>query len=434
MNGLKKHFYLLVIISLLFISCKKEKDKRPPAIAILSPVPNQPFYVNEEIPVRGTITDESTLTTATVNLLNEQGNPVMPAVLIPVSGSTAEINLSYALTDIHLESGKYQLCIFASDGSNDHYAYQWIYIYGIPRVLKKILVTTSTSTQVNLSEIDSATSVLLPYQSFPGDHLASAVNSFSQKFFHCGERTGHFIGMDLENKSVFLDVPVASSPPAPYFTGFCFADNNCYVGFYNEQIKGYDQSGATVYNAKLPTGYYPIHLSMNNGQLISEEKHKITGDKKLVCYYTTGAARQSTALIQDVVAFCEKDATQVFLFGNKAGQGIIQLYDRVTNNLWDPYPYTLATGLVISALKLDADTYLIAHANGIIYKYNYSTSGVTPYLSGYTALQLLKDDHTNILYVIEKNAINGFELPGLKPLPVIHSSEPILDVGLLYNR
>lgn len=433
MNGLKTYVCILVIICFL-ISCKKGKDRQPPVITISSPLENQPYYIHEEVVIKGSVTDESVITSATVTLLNELGNPVMQAILIPVSGSTAEINLPYTLNDVHLESGRYQLCVFASDGKNDNYAYRWIYIHGIPRVLKKIMVTTSTSTQTNLSVIDSTSAILIPYQSFSGDHLASAANSYSQKFFHCGQRTGHFIGLDLSNSAVFQDIPVSSSPPAPYFTGFCFTGNNSYVGFYNEQIKGYDHTGSIIYNAKLPTGYYPLQLSMNNGQLVSEEKHKITGDKKLVCYYVTGVARQSVNLTQDVSSLCEKDQTQVFLFGNKAGQGMIQLYDRINNNLWEPYPYPLATGSIGCAWKLDPDTYLIAHSNGTIYKYMYSTSSVTPFLQGYTAHQLVKDEISNILYVIEKNDIHRFEYPGLKPLPVIHSGEEILDVSLLYNR
>lgn len=435
MKALETHVYILVIIVNLFISCKKEKDRHPPVITISSPVENQPFHVNEVIPVKGTITDESALTTAAVNLLNEQGEPVMAAMPVPVSGSTAEVNLTYVLNDIHLENGKYQLCFFASDGTNDSYAYQWIYVYGIPRVLKKIMVTTATSTQSNLSVVDSVTLTLIPYQGFSGDHLASVTNSYSQKFFHCGERTGHFTGVDLSNNSVFFDVPIVSNPPAPYFTGLCYANNNCYVGFYNEQIKGYDHTGAIVYNAKLQKGYFPLHISMdNNGQLVTEEQHKITGDKKLVCYYATGAAKQSVSLTQDIVTFCEMDNTRTVLFGNKAGQGSIQLYDRTTNNLQDPYPYTLAAGPILCALKLDADTYLIAHSNGIIYKYVYSSSSVTPYLTGYIALQLAKDDIANVLYVVEKNNINRFEYTGLKSLPIIHSAENIVDISFLYNR
>ena len=434
MNAIQKHIYFLVIIINFFFSCKKEKDTQPPVITISSPTPHQPFYVNESIPVKGTISDGSVLTAATVSLLNERGVPVMASVPIPVSGSEAEINLKYLLEDIHLETGPYLLSFFASDGTNDGYAFQWVYIYGVPRSLKKIIVTTSTSTQTTISTVDSASATLIPYQSFSGDHLASAANSHAQKFFHCGEATGHFIGLDLNNHSLFLDESPSPLPPAPYFTGFCFADNKCYVAFYNEQIKGYDPTGAIVYNAKLLNGYYAIHLFVNNGQLITEEKQKITGDKKLVCYYPTGVAKQSVALTQEVVSFCEKDDGKLFLFGNRSGQGIIQLYDGLSNNLWDPYPYALAAGTILSAVKLDTDTYLIAHSNGTIYKYVYTTSSITTYLTGYTALQLLKDDVAGMVYVVEKNRISRFEYPGLKPLPVIHSGEDIREISLLYNR
>lgn len=431
---MKKYFYLPVIIITLFISCKKEKDKQAPQVSILLPVENQSFYVNDDVPVKGNITDESILVKATVSLLNEQGQLVMPALTIPVSNTTEVFDLKFALNDIHLESGRYQLCIFATDGINDGYGYQWIYIQGIPRSLKKIMVTTGTSMQTNLSVVDSISTSLLAYQHFPGDHLASAANSYSQKFFHCGTTTGNFTGLDLNTNSVFFNEPPVASPPAPYFTGFGYFNNTCYVGFYKELIRGYDQAGAVIYNSRMRDGYYALRLCMNDGQLLTEEKHKITGDKTLVCYYETGVARQSVALDMDVSSFCEKNNTQVFVFGNKSAQGVIRLYDRLTNNLWEPYPYTLPMGSIISAIKLDSDTYLLAHSNGTVYKYVYSASSVTPFLTGYTAIQMMKDETSGILYVVEKNKINRFEYPSLKQLPVIHSSETILDVSLLYNR
>lgn len=435
MKQFKKYFYFSVILLNLLLACKKEKDKLPPVIIISTPAENQPFNINENIHLTGTITDESDITNATVNLLNEQGLPVHVTLPIQITSSPLGIDVRYALDNIHLESGYYKICIFASDGNRDAYAYRRIQIIGVSKVVSKILVTTiGNSMQTNLSYVDTASGLLSPLAAFSGDHLASATDSYFQRFIHCGKSTGHFTGVDIGSKAVVFDVAPVISPPMPYFTGFHRSSTNYYVAAYNEQIKGYDPGGNVIYNAKQRSGYYAQHMCMNGVQLISEERHKITADKKLVCYYETGVARQSANLVQDVISFCEKDNTHVFVFGNKAGQGVIQLYDRNTNNLWDPYPYALATGSILCVLKLDADTYLIAHSNGSIYKYVYSTSSVTPYLNGYTTVQLIKEELANVLYVVEKNKISRFEFPGLKQLSPINSSEEIVDLNFLYNR
>ena len=85
------------------------------------------------------------------------------------------------------------------------------------------------------------------------------------------------------------------------------------------------------------------------------------------------------------------------------------LFDRINNNLWNPYPFSLATGNLLSALKLDPDIYLLGHSNGTIYKYQYSMSSVTTFLTGYTAIKLKYDEVNNKLYVVEANKVATFD-------------------------
>ncbi len=137
---------------------------------------------------------------------------------------------------------------------------------------------------------------------------------------------------------------------------------------------------------------------------------------------------------QDVVEFCEKDYGNVFVFGNVSGQGVIQLFDRINNHLWNPYNYSLDTGSILSAVKIDANTYLIAHSNGTIYKYEFQTSSVTSYLTGYSAIKLKYDQLNNELYVVETNQISTFDYPTAIFHHSVNSAETIVDVHLLYNR
>lgn len=430
----RKYFYLWTILINLLFACKKEGDKSPPVIIISLPLENQTFHVDDEISIKGSISDETTLTKASITLLNEQGQSVHRAVSIDISSKELSVNTGYLLDNIHLESGIYKLCIFASDGKNDTYSNIPIYIIGIPRRLKNIFIATvSGSSKTNISIIEGDSGAIAPYTSFTGDHLKLSVNSYFQKLLHCGNATGDFVAMDLTNKKNAVYVPCVPSSSVPYFTGFYEKNNLYYISFYNEQIRGYDYTGNIVYNAMPLSGYVAKHVCLNDQHLIAEEQHKINKDLKLVCYYPTGSGEQSCTLTQEVVAFCEKDDSHVLVFGNKAGQGLIQEYDRTANNLWNPYPYALTYGLINCVLKLDSDTYLLACANGIIYKYVYSAGSVTPYLSGFTAIQLVLNEVTNALYVVEKNKINVFDVLG-KPVRTINSTEDMEEIDLLYNR
>jgi len=151
-----------------------------------------------------------------------------------------------------------------------------------------------------------------------------------------------------------------------------------------------------------------------------------------VCYYSTGVAEQNLSMEQEVTSFCERDDAHVMVFGNKAGQGVIQEYDRIANSLWEPYPYKLP-GEIKYVLKLDKNTYLLAISNGNIYKYVYTASSVTSFLTGYTAIQMVWDELNNTLYVVEKNKISKLDMKG-NPMQTINSATDILKMGLLYNR
>jgi hypothetical protein len=122
------------------------------------------------------------------------------------------------------------------------------------------------------------------------------------------------------------------------------------------------------------------------------------------------------------------------VFGNIGGQATIQLFDRINNNLWSPYPFPLASGSLLCVLQLDSDTYLLGHSNGIIYKYQYSMNSVTSYLSGYTAVKMKFDEVNNRLYVVEANQVSSFDYSTLALVNSINSSETILDLHFLYNR
>ena len=131
---------------------------------------------------------------------------------------------------------------------------------------------------------------------------------------------------------------------------------------------------------------------------------------------------------------CNQDENNIFLFGNVAGQGVIQLYDRIHNNIWNPYNYSLNPGAILSAVQLDADTYLIGHSDGTIYKYQFMTSSVTAYLVGYTALQLQYDALNNRIYIAEQNRVTAVDVPSASVTGMVTSTENIKNISLLYNR
>lgn len=415
-------------------SCKKDVDERGPEIKFNTPIENQTFNVYDYVTVNATVTDDVKISSVAVSLLDVNQNYAHVTLPVSVSSPAMTMNMAYFLDNIHLETGFYYIKISASDGTNDAHKFQKIYLVAVPKALTNIYVVSNTgSAQTNLSTIDASFSTIIPYHSFSGDYLASSVSSYDQQAYMCGNYTGNFTGHVLAfNSPKFIISPVPSSNP--YFTGYYNNDRETYIAKYDGNIKGYNYVGSLIYNATALSGYYAQHICFNDGQLIAEEKEVFTATKKLVTYFSTGSIEKNCALTQDVVAFCEMNSSNVFVFGNVSGQATIELFDRVNNNLWSPYPFALASGSLLSALKLDSDTYLLGHSNGTIYKYQYSLNSVTSYITGYTAVKLKLDDLQDKLYVAEANRVTTFDLSTLAIVNTVNSTENILDIHLLYNR
>ncbi len=416
------------------ISCKKDIDETGPVIKVNTPFENQSFNVYDYVAVNASITDDTRLTAVSVSLLNANEGFAHVSVPVPITSPSMTLNLQYLLDNIHLETGIYYIKISATDGENNSNVFQKIYLIEIPKQLKKIfLVSKSASTQTNLSNIDSTFSSITPFHSFSGDYLSSSISSYYQQAYMCGNFSGNFTGHSLLYNSPKFTVAAIVSPN-PYFTGYFNTDRYSYVSRYDGNIKGYDYSGAVFYSATAIAGYYSKNICFNDGHLIAEEKEIFSTSKKLVTYFPTGSQEKNCPLAQDVLQLCEKNSSNVFVFGNIGGQATIQLFDRINNNLWSPYPFPLASGSLLCVLQLDSDTYLLGHSNGIIYKYQYSMNSVTSYLSGYTAVKMKFDEVNNRLYVVEANQVSSFDYSTLALVNSINSSETILDLHFLYNR
>ena len=415
-------------------SCKKDNDESGPKITFNTPVENQTFNVYDYVTVNATVTDETKITEVSVSLLDANENYAHVSIPVSVSSPSMTVNLQYYLDNIHLETGFYYIKISASDGKNDSHKYQKIYLIAVPKALQTVYVVSNTGSFVtNLSTMDASFSTIVPYHTFSGDYLASSISSYYQEAYMCGNYTGNFTGHLLSyNIPKFTIAPSVSANP--YFTGYYNDDIHTYVSSYDGNIKGYDYQGSVFYATTSVSGYYAQHLCFNSGYMIAEEKDLSSSAKKLVTYFATGSQEKNCALSQDVVQFCEKDATNVFLFGNVSGQATIQLFDRTANNIWNPYPFALATGSLLSVLQIDSDTYLLGHSNGTIYKYQYSIGSVTTFMTGYTAVKLKYDDVNNRLYVVEANKVSVFNMATLGLVNSVNSAENILDVHLVYNR
>lgn len=438
MQYIQKFSIYFLAISLLLAGCKKDSDDFGPKITINAPFENQGFSVYDDIYITGNATDETKVMKINISLVDANYNAVhktIPVILSSTSSQSLAFNAYYLLDNIHLESGLYFLKISASDGKNDSKTYRQLFITAVPKAVQQVFITSyATTSQTNLYTINGSFSGLTLFHSFSGDYSGSSVSGYYQQATMCGRSTGALTSVKISNNSINYNVPAVISSN-PYFTGFYADDQKTYIARYDGYIRCYDHSGNVINGAMSNTGYCAQQMCLNDNFIVAEEREKITGAKILVTFFENGSPQQQCSLAQDVIAFCEKDDFNIFIFGNNSsGQGVLQLFDRINNFIWNPYPSALPVGAILSAVKIDNDTYLIGHSNGTIYKYQFASSSITPYLTGYTAVKLKYDFINNEVYVAEDFRITSFDYSSAVLNNSVISAEAITDINLLYNR
>ena len=86
-------------IALLLVSCRKDKDLRPPVVEVLEPVAGTTIAIPDTILVRVRVNDDHQLTGLTIELLDEGGAVVATAGTITLEGSSGTYERSMVLMD-----------------------------------------------------------------------------------------------------------------------------------------------------------------------------------------------------------------------------------------------------------------------------------------------------------------------------------------------
>ncbi|MCC6837144.1 MAG: hypothetical protein IT234_01285 [Bacteroidia bacterium] len=93
------------VLQSILSSCKKDEDTEPPRISISSPYENAIYDVFDVVSVQASVSDNKQLESVSVGLLDDQMNVAYISVPATITSPSTNINVSYYLDDIHLESG-----------------------------------------------------------------------------------------------------------------------------------------------------------------------------------------------------------------------------------------------------------------------------------------------------------------------------------------
>ena len=424
---------IFFVSALGFFSCKKDNDKAtPPEIEILSPAENTVFNMFDTVTVIFNVRDDEALTSVAVSLVDGSNNQVQGSVNATPSSMTTSVTALYVRNEIHLPSGYYYLKVSASDGKSSNYKLRKIYINEAPRkFLGAYLVSSTGPGNVNLFAADTLMNISSAY-TYAGDFAAASLSSYNQAFYMAGQTSGNFSSLSLPGHIIGWTVPLIPSAN-PYFTDVISYQKNVYLAFYDGRIKGYSKTGSIVFNANIAQGFFPTRIARHPDYMLVATKEIISSTRKIVLFNgATGTGFQESFMTQVPKEIFYKDNDNLYFFGNSGTQGVMEIYQISTNGFWTPR--TLPAGFLLSAVQIDPDNYLFGMNDGTIYRYQYSITSLTTFVSGIQAGILKYDPVNMVVFAVDGSQIRRYRFPLAQFLGSTNHSASISALELWFNK
>lgn len=430
MNKISSIFLILLFLVCCF-SCKKEtNDNQPPVITINSPKANQSFGAIGTIKIEAMVADNEKLTSVYIAL--RDANNINVGNTISLSPNSKSINLSeeLVLTDKYLKSGFYTLKVSANDGENQTDKYVDISITEFQRSRNGLVVFSNSGFATEITKLNNSFNSSL-LSSVSGDFLDGALNSYNQQVLSCGNVSGNLISFDVLTATQSWNVNNLNAG-FPYFTSFAQHQNEVFVGYYNRDIKSFNQHGNQSFSAQAFVNSYVKKLYVHQDNLLITAQHEISGGtSRLVVYYLSGFMKDNMVLNEDVRSFFSFSTNEIVLFSNAFSTGKLLVYNILTNATWQPF--ALSAGEITSATEISNGVYLVTQ-NGNINLVNLNTYTTSVYLSGINAQLVKYDAVTNEVVAACGNILKSFDY-STKTLKNSHtSSNQILAFDFWYNK
>jgi hypothetical protein len=429
---MKKTLLFISLLSFALFSCKKDGDTEFPVITWNSPANGIQISVYDTLHVSLHITDNNDLTHLDVKLLDMQQSLVGGSVSFPLNGKSQDIFFDFPVDNIRLATGSYYLDAEVFDGYNLARSYIVVNITAVPRAFKGFFAATFTTP--NSLKIYKTDTSWLPslFSGNQSDFTDMEVSSYWQQVYSAGSYTGDLRAISIDGLTPGWSIhPYVSANP--YWGPLSVKDSRLWVSYRGDnRLRYLDETGAMRANNDGDIGFHPILSLQVGNRVFSEQKDNTSSAEKMVAYSIYGGGLQETILGMSAVGMFEKDADNVYVVGNNAGQGHLMIYDFTSNGMWEPI--ILPAGTVTSAAQVDTNTLLIGMNTGTIYKFTYAPVGLLTWTVGVNATQLRFNDVDGEVLSAEGTNVKIYNYNPFSLTRTIAIPDSVKDLEVWYNR
>ncbi|MCB0812973.1 MAG: hypothetical protein KDB87_07390, partial [Flavobacteriales bacterium] len=262
-----------VLMAVLLGGCRKEEANDPPQVTILQPFDNTSIQVPDTLAVRATLLDAQELAGVTIQLLNDNGIPVVPSVSLAISGTSFDLQRAFPVIDEGLASGPYTLAVRATDGNEQGSDFRTINVSAAPLRLRAVFaVHAAQGGAVPVTRIDSVFQAA-PFGTFPGDLSQAVLASGPRLLYLAGAQNAPLRAIDLQNGNERWSAPNQNTLGTAFFTALHQGDDGRIYHATNEGlIRGASSSGVNAFTAESLAQYRTTFLHLQDDQVVAGQE------------------------------------------------------------------------------------------------------------------------------------------------------------------
>jgi hypothetical protein len=422
---LSQYFFLVLI--LVTWGCDREEDTSDPVIEYIEPEALSVINMPENLLVKAHITDDRRLDMVVLNLLNEDKIPCVMGQYFYPGNRDFNLSASIVLEDKELKTGKYEIQIVASDGTNIKFQYREILIKEIPEYLYGyIALTAPLSFKTNLYRLDPNFEADTQFV-IPDTYHLSGVHSTWDEFYFVSDEPSVITAYDVFSLQPGWEIDAV--PPRTLFTDI-YVDKELLFSTANGDAAIVSKYGSVVVRT-------PVYPEMTMQCLSADENYIYASHQSL-----SGAIHQLTVYYRVTgVQMDERQLPEVILDLAPLDKTVLVFMDAAPGFKWieyNPQDFTLTdVGMLenesLLAVEKISEYRMFLITERCVMVYNY----LTGQLSDYTDQPVdfcRYDPNSGIVFLGRDKTVTGIDLLTGMQVEEISFPDQVVDFHILYVK
>ncbi|MEM9052066.1 MAG: Ig-like domain-containing protein [Bacteroidota bacterium] len=422
----------LILPVLFLVGCNEEEDEVSPRVMIDSPFENQAFQSTDTIEVIATITDNESINSVEIELLDLDFNMVGRKEIYQATGSTVNFSQLYPIGEELISSGDYYLTIRAKDDNNVGSGFVKIRINAIPLILEGVVVMTKAFNQARIYYREEEELEFELERNFFSDPIGVGLNYRQNILVTAGGEAGDGVFIELEEFQPINSIPGFGNIGLPFFSAATYdpITERFFIALQEGIIRVFDKNSSQLLAFDGLIEHIPEEIFGSTEGYFIEEK-EIDNSSTVLNYYSfQGLLFDVFQVFGPVRGFYDRNFNEKFVWVDNPDGFELRLLNLTTKFLSLPYQRTGAS--LTDVVRISDNTFILSTSEGLL-RYNYSNGGVSPINSSAPEGEIFFDDLNQLVYLAAGDEVLIFTTDGSQ-VGTRTFSEAVVFVGFDYNR